>query len=131
MRRTGAAALARMADALAAGDGPVQMEPNRALATANAHFPPAARLRRAGYRLAEHVLSLTFDFPDVVQVGYAGALAALAEQTGWQVEVAPEANQSALNLLVSEVLPQGVASRQGAFDPPPGTAGRRHPRAAG
>ncbi len=76
-------------------------------------FRQQARLRRAGYRLAEHVLSLTFDFPDVVQVEYAGALAALAEQTGWQVEMAPEANQSALGLLVSELLPAGLAIVKG------------------
>ena len=59
------------------------------------------------------MLALTFDFPDVAQVDYAGALAALAEQTGWQVEVTPEANQGALNLLVSEVLPQGLAVVKG------------------
>lgn len=109
----GASALARMADTLAAGDGPAPMEPNQALAAANAHFPPAARLRRAGYRLADHVLALTFDFPDVVHGEYAEALAGLAAQTGWQVEVAPEANQGALNLLVSELLPAGCAVVKG------------------
>ena len=56
---------------------------------------------------------MTFDFPDVVQAEYADALAALVAQTGWQVEVAPEANQGALQLLVSEVLPQGAAIVKG------------------
>ncbi len=104
----GAETLARMVETLAAPAGAAPMEPNQALAAANAHFPPDARLRRAGYRLADHVLTLTFDFPDVVRAEYAAALEMLAGQTGWQVEVAPEANHSALNLLVSELLPAGL-----------------------
>ena len=109
----GARALARMAESLARPQGAAPMEPNQALASANAHFPPDARLRRAGYRLANHVLTLTFDFPDVVRARYAAALDALAVQTGWQVELAPEANQSALSLLVGEVLPAGLSVVKG------------------
>jgi Cft2 family RNA processing exonuclease len=81
------------------------MEPNQALAAANGHFPPEARLRKSGYRLADHILTLTFDFPDSACERYAGPIAALEQTTGWQVEVTPETNQSALNALVREVLP--------------------------
>ncbi|MCO5208516.1 MAG: MBL fold metallo-hydrolase [Caldilinea sp.] len=109
----GAAALARMAGTLAAAPGAAPMEPNQALAVANAHFPPDARLRRAGYRLADHVLTLTFDFPDVVRSDFAAELEALAVQTDWHVELAPEANQSALTLLVSELLPAGLSVVKG------------------
>ncbi len=109
----GATALAHMAGTLAAPASAAAMEPNQALAIANAHFPPNARLRRAGYRLADHVLTLTFDFPDVVRSEYAVALDSLVAQTGWQVEVAPEANQSALSLLVGEILPAGLAIVKG------------------
>jgi uncharacterized protein len=86
---------------------PAIMEPNQALAAANAHFPPEARLRKSGYRLADHILTLTFDFPDAARDRYADPIASLGQMSGWQVEVAPETNQSALNSLVREVLPQG------------------------
>jgi len=109
----GATALTRMAESLAGPQGTAPMEPNQALAIANAHFPPDARLRRAGYRLADHVLTLTFDFPDVVRTSYGTALDSLAAQTGWQVELTPEANQSALSLLVGEVLPAGLSVVKG------------------
>ncbi|MBN2149031.1 MAG: ParB N-terminal domain-containing protein, partial [Anaerolineales bacterium] len=86
---------------------PTVMEPNQALALANQHFPPEARLRKAGYRLAEHILVLTFDFPTAALQNFAEAIAALQSATSWEVEVTPEANQSALNALVREVLPGG------------------------
>jgi len=83
------------------------MEPNQALAATNGHFPPEARLQKSGYRLANHILTLTFDFPDSACERYADSIAALEQITGWQVEVTPETNQSALNVLVREVLPEG------------------------
>jgi uncharacterized protein len=86
---------------------PVGMEPNQALAAANVHFPPEARLRKSGYRLADHILTLTFDFPDAARDRYAGQIASLEQLAGWRVEVVPEPNQNALNSLVREVLPQG------------------------
>jgi Cft2 family RNA processing exonuclease len=84
---------------------PTGIEPNQALATANQHFPPEARLRKCGYRLAEHILILTFDFPDAARQRFAEKIASLEAATGWQVEVTPEANQTALNALAREVLP--------------------------
>jgi len=86
---------------------PVPMEPNQAIAVANAHFPPEARMRKSGYHLADHVLTLTFDFPDAALQNYANMLDALQHITGWQVQVNPEANQAALTALVREVLPDG------------------------
>ena len=106
------AALAQLNAALRSVDAPVAMEPNQALATASAHFPPDARLRRTGYRLADHVLALTFDFPDVARVRYAAELDDLTARTGWTLEVAPEANQAALNALVGECLPAGWEVRK-------------------
>ncbi|MFO7634601.1 MAG: MBL fold metallo-hydrolase RNA specificity domain-containing protein [Caldilinea sp.] len=108
-----AAALVQLDAALRTADAPVVMEPNQALAAANEHFPADARLRRTGYRLADHVLTLTFDFPDVAKERYAGALDELAVRTGWTIEVAPEANQAALNALVAECLPAGWEVRKG------------------
>lgn len=106
-------ALAQLNAALRTIDAPVAMEPNQVLALANQHFPPGARLRRTGYRLADHVLTLTFDFPDVARERYADALAELASRTGWTIEIAPEANQAALNALVAECLPAGWEVRKG------------------
>ncbi len=83
------------------------MEPNQALAVANQHFSPDARLRKSGYRLGQRVLVLTFDFPDAASQQYAGQIASLEAATGWTVEVSPEANQMALNSLAREVLPAG------------------------
>jgi len=85
-----------------------RMEPNQALAEAGAAFPREARLRKSGYRLDRHVLVLTFDFPDAAQKRFAGQIAGLASRTGWEVEIAPEANQGALFTLVQEVLPAGT-----------------------
>lgn len=83
------------------------MEPNQALATANQHFPPEARLRKTGYRLNERVLTLTFDFPDAARERFGDLIASLQAATGWKVEVVAEANQAALNGLVRELLPPG------------------------
>jgi len=83
------------------------MEPNQALAVANGHFPHEARLGKSGYRLADRILILTFDFPDSACEQYADSIVALENITGWQVEATPETNQSALNVLVREVMPEG------------------------
>jgi Cft2 family RNA processing exonuclease len=83
------------------------MEPNAALAAARAAFPPDARLRRAGYRLAEGVLALAFDFPDAALVHHGAQIAAVESQTGWRVEVDPEANQAALVAAARHALPAG------------------------
>ncbi len=85
----------------------VRMEPNQALAFANQYFSPETRLRKVGYRLAEHILVLTFDFPAAARQRFAEAIAALQSATGWQVELTAEANQIALNALAREVLPEG------------------------
>ena len=85
----------------------VTLEPNQALVFARTQFPPAARLRKTGYRLAERILVLTFDFPDVAQAAYADQIAAVEKASGWVVEVAPEAQQGALATLATELLPTG------------------------
>jgi Cft2 family RNA processing exonuclease len=92
---------------------PAVMEPNQALAEANRAFPLAARLRKTGYRLDLHVLTLTFDFPDIARARFAPEIAALQAATGWEIEIAPEANQLALGVLVRELLPAGAAVGKG------------------
>lgn len=87
--------------------GGAVMEPNQALAQANRQFPPEARMRKSGYRLDQHILVLTFDFPDLARERWAAQIADLEAATGWSVEVQPEANQSALFALVQQVLPGG------------------------
>jgi len=82
------------------------MEPNQALAIANDHFPPEAQLRKSGYRLDQHVLTLTFDFPDAARTRFADQIASLQNLTGWTVELTVEVNQSALNALIRQVLPE-------------------------
>jgi Cft2 family RNA processing exonuclease len=96
-----------LAPYLPVSPAPEVMEPNQALAFANQHFPPEAGLRKGGYRLSEGTLLLTFDFPDVACQRYVGLIDELESATGWKVEVAPEANQAALNLLAHNVLPEG------------------------
>jgi Cft2 family RNA processing exonuclease len=81
------------------------MEPNQALAEAGQSFPREARLRKTGYRLDQHILVLTFDFPDSARQRYRAQIDDLQARTGWTVEVAPEANQAALFALVQELLP--------------------------
>jgi uncharacterized protein len=90
-----------------APEAPPAMEPNQALAAARVAFAPAARLRKAGYRLDGGVLTLTFDFPDAAALAYAETIACLATDTGWRIELAPEANQVALVTAVGELLPGG------------------------
>jgi uncharacterized protein len=84
---------------------PALMEPNQALTYANQQFPPETRLRKTGYRLDQHILVLTFDFPAVAREQQREKIIELQNATGWQVEVIPETNQAALNTLVREVLP--------------------------
>ena len=88
--------------------GEVIMEPNQALAYTNQLFPVEARLRKSGYHLDRHILTLTFDFPEVVNQRYASMIAALQTATGWGIEITLETNQSSLNGLVREVLPPGI-----------------------
>lgn len=80
------------------------MEPNQALGFVREQFPPEARLRRCGYRLDQRVIALTFDFPDAAQSRYHGVIERLPADTGWQVEIDPEANQSALAELARTAL---------------------------
>jgi Cft2 family RNA processing exonuclease len=87
--------------------GAAGMEPNQALALARQKLPPESRLRKAGYRLDQHTLVLTFDFPTAAVERYASEIAALETETGWKVEIPPEANQNALFALAAEVLPPG------------------------
>jgi len=91
----------------------IEMEPNQALAMASQHFPPEARLRKSGYRLDQHVLTLTFDFPDAACAQFGGLIESLQAVTGWTVEVTPETNQSALNALVRELLPASAQILKG------------------
>ena len=87
--------------------GKVAMEPNQALAFANQHFPVEARLRKCGYHLDRHVLTLTFDFPDTVSQAYVESVDSLQSATGWTVEINPETNTASLNGLIRELLPPG------------------------
>ncbi|HPH97058.1 MAG TPA: MBL fold metallo-hydrolase [Anaerolineaceae bacterium] len=98
---------AELAPFLSAAGRKVAMESNQALAAANKHFPPEARLRKSGYSLADQVITLTFDFPDAASEQYAELIASLGLLTGWQIRVNPETNHAALNSLAREVLPEG------------------------
>jgi Cft2 family RNA processing exonuclease len=98
---------ADQAQAAGGGLGRTVMEPNQALAAAAGRFPPEARLRKTGYRLDQRVLLLTFEFPDRARERYGEQIEQLEQQTGWTVELAPEANQNALFLLAQDVLPPG------------------------
>lgn len=85
----------------------VFMEPNQTLALVNSRFPREARLRKTGYRLDQRVFVLTFDFPELARERYAALIATLEAESGWTMEIYPEANQNALFSLVQEVLPSG------------------------
>ena len=87
-------------------DQPSAMEPNQAMAFAREQFPPAARLRRIGYRLDTCTLILTFDFPDTAQAQFAQVFSRIENATRWKIEIDPEANQSALAMLAREILPR-------------------------
>ncbi len=89
------------------GPGKAAMEPNQVLAFANQHFPIEARLRKCGYHLDRHVLTLTFEFPDTIRRAYAGWIDSLQSATGWAVEINPETNLVSLNGLIRELLPPG------------------------
>ncbi len=90
------------------GSGNIVMEPNQALAYTSQLFPSEARLRKCGYHLDRHTLTLAFDFPESVSQQYASMIDDLQAATGWAVEINPETNQSALNGLIRELLPPGV-----------------------
>ncbi|MBI3947132.1 MAG: MBL fold metallo-hydrolase [Armatimonadetes bacterium] len=75
---------------------PGAMEPNQALAHVRAQFPPETRLRRSGYHPEQRAITVGFDFPDAVIARHPELCERLSEQTGWEVRVDPEPNQSAL-----------------------------------
>jgi uncharacterized protein len=88
--------------------GKIVIEPNQALAFANQLFPTEARLRKCGYHLDRHSLTLTFDFPDSAVQRHANLIASLQLATGWTVEIDPETIQTSLNGLIRELLPPGA-----------------------
>lgn len=92
----------------AVAPGNVAMEPNQALTFATQLFPTEARLRKCGYHLDRHTLTLTFDFPDAASQDYASLVGALQTATGWAVEINLETNHTALNGLIRELLPPGA-----------------------
>lgn len=81
------------------------LEQNEAHALAHSLFPPETRLRKVGMEVHRKRLTLNFDFPQSALRHYAEQIEALAEQTGWEVEVRPTVNQQALAMAVNEVLP--------------------------
>ena len=85
-------------------DASGRLEQNAALAAVDAALPGEAGLYRRGADRETWTVRLFFRFPDVAQKQHAGALAALAEHTGWQVHVHPEAHQASLEQLAAELV---------------------------
>lgn len=83
----------------------VQLEQNRARQLALESFPDEARLRKVSMDARRKRMLLIFDFPDRVRQQYELQLASLSENTGWKVEINPQAIQQALEATLVDVLP--------------------------
>lgn len=83
------------------------MEQNLARQTVLALFPEESRLRKVGMDVNRHQITLYFDFPGPPQEKYAAQIETAADQTNWQVSVAPDVNQQALGTAVYDLLPPG------------------------
>ncbi len=84
-----------------------QWELNRASAVALQRFESAGCYRVSADQERKRLL-LRFHFPDVAAVQHRAQLLELAEQTGWQVAVYPQAHQAALEAAVQAALPLGL-----------------------
>ncbi len=89
------------------------MEMNLARRTALALFDENARLRKVGMDTNRNQLTLNFDFPDWAKEHYEDAIQMAAEQTNWEVVVAPEVNQQALGSALYDLLPDGASLIKG------------------
>jgi Cft2 family RNA processing exonuclease len=89
------------------------MEMNQARETALTIFPAAAQLRKVGMEVARKRITLMFDFPEVAARQYADEIDQVIDQTGWEVVLQPQTNQSALGLMVAELLPPGLTVIKG------------------
>jgi Cft2 family RNA processing exonuclease len=89
------------------------MEMNLARRTALALFDENARLRKVGLDTNRNQLTLNFDFPDWAKERYEDAIQMAAEQTNWEVIVAPEVNQQALGAALYDLLPAGASLIKG------------------
>ena len=102
-----AAPAPRAAPAQPAGpprDAEGRLEQNVALTLVDAALGADHGLYRRGADREGWTLRLFFRFPDVAQQQHAAALEQLAQQSGWQVMVHPEAHQASLEQLAGETL---------------------------
>ncbi len=89
-------------------------EMNRARQAALERFA-AVGCYRVGADPARGVLILRFHFPDVAMVHQRAALDTLAAETGWPIEVSPQAHQTALETAAHQALPPGSLRGQPSF----------------
>ncbi len=80
-----------------------------AMAIATALFSDATDFYRVGVDTTRKVIWLHFHFPDAARKRYAQQFLKLEEQTGWHVDLHPNANQKALIEVAHRLLPENIA----------------------
>jgi hypothetical protein len=90
------------------GDESTWLPQGEAMALAASIFKEAHDLYRVGVDTKRRTLWLHFHFPAVVRKRYAGQLAALAEQSGWHVDLHPTVHQKALIDAACRLLPDSL-----------------------
>jgi hypothetical protein len=91
------------------------MEQNQAREIALSALPAEARLRKVGLEVHRKRLTLTFDFPARAQGLYAAEIAAIEDQTNWEVQVNPAVNQQALGTALLELAPNAQIRKGPSF----------------
>lgn len=82
---------------------------NTALVATRRVFDAASGCYAVGAHPTRGVIHIKFTFPDVARVTHAAALVALAEETGWQIDLHPEPHQERLADAARALAPAGIA----------------------
>ncbi len=84
-----------------------RVEMNRALQIVTEILPEESGLYKKGARREEYILLLFFSFPQKAQTRYAEHLDAIAQQTGWKVQINEMPHHAALEESARRLLPHG------------------------
>ncbi|MGI1691609.1 MBL fold metallo-hydrolase [Thermoanaerobacter uzonensis] len=91
------------------------MELNQMLSLADEYFGPESGLYKKGARFEEKIALLYFNFPDVARERYSEKFKEFEEKTGWKIELNKNINISAINSILSKILPKEILIKKVSY----------------
>lgn len=91
------------------------MELNQMLSLVDEYFGPESGLYKKGARFEEKIVLLYFNFPDVAREKYSEKFKEFEEKTGWKIELNKNINISAINSILSKILPKEILIKKVSY----------------